>query len=116
MNPLPKEFLPLILVFAPLFSRPTWRSALVLLVGAILAPGKRTVSALLKVMGLKDEPHFQNYHCVLNRAVWSSGQASRLLLQQLVKVFVPDGVLSLFHQSRIGSNTSRLRTKSVKWV
>jgi hypothetical protein len=44
-------------------------------------------------MGLKDEPHFPNYHRVLNRAVWSSCQASRLLLQQLVKVFAPDGVL-----------------------
>lgn len=93
MNPLPKEFLPLLLVFAPLFSRPTWHSALVLLVGAILAPGKRTVSAILRVMGLKDEPHFQKYHRVLNRAVWSSCRASRLLLQQLVKVFAPDGVL-----------------------
>jgi hypothetical protein len=93
MNLLPKEFLPLILTFAPLFSKPVWESVLVLLVGAIVAPGKRTVSAILQVMGLHHEPHFQNYHRVLSRAVWSSRQASRLLLQQLVKVFAPDGVL-----------------------
>lgn len=93
MNLLPKEFLPLILTFAPLFSKPVWESAIVLLVGAILAPGKRTVSAILRVMGLQHEHHFQNYHRVLSRAVWSSLHASRLLCQQLVSVFAPDGVL-----------------------
>lgn len=93
MNLLPKEFLPLILTFAPLFSKPVWESAIVLLVGAILAPGKRTVSAILRVMGLQHEHHFQNYHRVLSRAVWSSRHASRLLLQQLVSVFAPGGVL-----------------------
>lgn len=92
MNLLPKEFLPFILTFAPLFSKPVWESALVLLVGAIVAPGKRTVSEILRVMGLHNAPHFQNYHRVLSRAVWSSRQASRLLLQ-LVKAFAPGGVL-----------------------
>ena len=93
MNLLPKEFLPIILAFATLFSKPVWESVLILLVGAILAPGKRTVSAVLRVMGLKDEPHFQNYHRVLNRAVWSSRQASRILLLQLVQCFAPSGLL-----------------------
>jgi hypothetical protein len=62
-------------------------------VGAILAPGKRTVSAVLQVMGLSQERHFQNYHRVLNRAIWSSRQASRILLTQLIAVFAPSGVL-----------------------
>jgi hypothetical protein len=93
MNLLSKELIPLILAFAPLFSKPVWQSALVLLVGAIAAPGKRTVSAILRVMGLQDEPHFQNYHRALSRAIWSSRQASRILLQQLVNGFAPSGVL-----------------------
>jgi hypothetical protein len=93
MNLLPKELIPWILVFAPLFSKPVWESALVLLVGAIVAPGKRTVSAILRAMGMEHDLHFQNYHRVLSRAIWSSRQASRLLLQQLVKVFAPEGVL-----------------------
>jgi len=93
MNLLPQEFVPLLLAFAPLFSQPVWKSAMVLLVGAILAPGKRTVSAVLRVMGLHQEQHFQTYHRVLSRAVWSSRQASRVLLQQLVGVFAPSDVL-----------------------
>jgi hypothetical protein len=64
-----------------LFSKPVCKSAIVLLVGSILAPGKRTVSAILRVMGLQHEHHFQNYHRVLSRAVWSSRHASRLLFQ-----------------------------------
>jgi hypothetical protein len=64
-----------------------------LLVGAIVAPGKQTVSAALQVMGMHSEPHFQNYHRVLSRAIWSSRQASRLLLQHWVSVFAPNGVL-----------------------
>jgi DDE superfamily endonuclease len=93
MNLLPKELIPWILAFAPLFSKPVWQSVLVLLVGAIVAPGKRTVSAILRVMGMQHESHFQNYHRVLNRAIWSSRQASQILLQQLVKVFAPTGTL-----------------------
>jgi hypothetical protein len=44
-------------------------------------------------MGLQEEKHFQNYHRVLNRAVWSSLAASRLLLRLLVTAFAPTGVL-----------------------
>lgn len=93
MNWLPIEFVGCILPFAALLSKQTWNSGLVLLVGAILAPGKRTVSAVLQVMGLSQERHFQNYHRVLNRAVWSSRQASLILLTQIIAAFAPSGVL-----------------------
>lgn len=93
MNLLPKEFVPLILLFAPLFSKPVWESAIVLLVGAMLAPGKRTVSAILRVMGLSQASYFQNYHRVLSRAVWSSLKASHILLLHLIAVFGPSGPL-----------------------
>jgi len=63
---LPKEFLTLLL-FAPLFSKRIWQRVLELVMGAILAPGKRTVSAILRVMGLHEQPHFQNYYRVLSR-------------------------------------------------
>jgi hypothetical protein len=95
MLTLPVEFTRLMMVFAPLFSWRVWQHAQVLLVGAILAPGKRTVTATLRVMGLSQTSHFQNYHRVLNRAVWSSRQASRLLLVLLVQTFAPCGPLVL---------------------
>jgi len=93
LQTLPAELLPLIVEFAPLFSKPVWEHAKVLLVGAILALGRRTVAACLRVMGLSQEKCFVNYHRVLNRARWSSLAASRILLRLLVSTFAPGGEL-----------------------
>ena len=93
MLTLPAELLSLLGVFAPLFSRPVWEHAQVLLVGAMLATGKRTVTACLRVMGLSHETRFVNYHRVLNRARWSALGASHILLRLLIMTFAPQGVL-----------------------
>jgi hypothetical protein len=93
MLSLPIAFSSVIGIFAPVFSRPVWQHVKVLLTGAVLAPGQRTVTAILRIMGLSAAPHFQTYHRVLNRAVWSPLHASRLLLRLLVAVFVPRGVV-----------------------
>ena len=93
MLTLPAELSPLIVEFAPLFSKPVWEHAQVLLVGAILAPGKRTVTACLRMMGLSQERDFVNYHRVLNRARWSPLAASYILLRLLVTCFAPAGEL-----------------------
>lgn len=89
MRNLPRAIIQVLRQFELLFSERVWEWAKILLVGAILAPGKRTVTAVLRVMGLHDERQFQNYHRVLNRAVWSPRAASRILLGLLVQVFVP---------------------------
>ena len=77
------------------FTLAVWQHAQVLLVGAILAHGQRTVTAVLRAMGLSNENHFVNYHRVLNRAVWSSPAISQTVLQLLVQVFAPSGTLVL---------------------
>jgi len=92
MPSLPVEMIVLLAPFAQLFSERVWLHAQVLVAGAILAPGKRTVSSCLRVMGLAWECHFTNYHRVLNRAKWSALQASKILLGVLVLVLVPPGV------------------------
>ena len=91
MFTLPPEFAVFVVAFEPLFSNCIWSQVHVLLIGAILAPGKRTVTAALRIMGLSAEKHFQNYHRVLNRAVWASLAVSRILLGLLVAAFVPRG-------------------------
>jgi hypothetical protein len=55
----------------------------------MLAPGERTVTGILRVMGLSGERQFQNYHRVLNRAKWASRALSGILLHLLVQMFVP---------------------------
>ncbi len=92
---MPSEYTTILTVFAVLYSRRVWQHAQILLLGAILAPGQRTVTAILRIMGLSAEKHFQNFHRVLNRAVWSSREASRLLLGMLVAAFAIRGPVVL---------------------
>jgi hypothetical protein len=93
MLTLPSEYLTLVLAFAPLFSKRIWNHVQTLLLGAILTPSQRTVTAVLRIMGLSQDKHFQNYHRLLNRAVWSSREISRVLLGLLVATFAPTGPL-----------------------
>lgn len=84
----------MILVLAPLAPRVSdrvWVHAQVILLGAILTPGPRTVTAALRAMGLAMARHFTNDHRVLNRATWSARQGSRMLLGVLITLLVPPG-------------------------
>ena len=89
MRDLPSAIIHVLRHFELAFSERVWEWAKVLLIGAILAPGTRTVTAALRVMGLSNETQFQNYHRVLNRDQWSSRHLSRILLRLLVRTFVP---------------------------
>ena len=91
MPHLPEEIIQVLAPFAPLFSDRVWLHAQVLLLGAILAPQARTVSAALRVMGLAMERHFTNDHRVLNRATWSTRHGSRMLLGMRITLLVPPG-------------------------
>ena len=93
MRTLPATMIRVLAPFAPLFSERVFRHVQILLAGAILAPGKRTVSSALRAMGLDGQKPFHRYHRVLSRARWSSKEASRVLLGLLVKAFVPEGPL-----------------------
>jgi DDE superfamily endonuclease len=85
----PKGIRHLVRKFEGVLSDRVWEWAKILLVGAILAPGERTVAAILRVMGLQNEQQFHKYHRVLKRARWSSRALSRMLLLLLVQMFVP---------------------------
>lgn len=83
--------------FAPCFyGVTTWAKAQVLLVGAILSPGKRVVTEALRVMGLGESEQFAQYHHVLSRAAWSPLELAQVLLKLLVKTFVPAGEVLVF--------------------
>ena len=66
-----------------------------LLTGAILAPGRRTVASVLRITSLARERRFVNYHRVLKRAAWCPRAAARLLTGLLVAAFVPAGPVVL---------------------
>jgi DDE superfamily endonuclease len=95
MPRLPTRFAAVILCFASLFSQRSWRHAEVLLIGAILVPGQRTITSILRITGLARERRFVNYHRVLNRAAWSGRAAARVLLGLLLDAFAPRGPVIL---------------------
>lgn len=94
--PLPPEISAVLRVFQKVFTAPTWSKVQVLLVGTLLARGRRTVAAALRQMGHGDDGHFSHYHHVLNRARWSRLRASRCLLRLVVSTFGRlDGLVEL---------------------
>ncbi len=95
MPTLPPALITLLAPFAPHLARRVWQHALVLVAGALLAPGRRTVCAALRAMGLSQTRHWTRYHRVLNRARWSSRALARVLLGLLVAAFAPEGPLGV---------------------
>src|SRR5919199_5720209 len=89
MDSLPVAIVQVLQPFEVVFSRRVWETTRGLVVGALLAPGQRTVAAILRVLGRHERAPFQNYHRVLNRACWSPRTLSRILLGLLVQAFVP---------------------------
>lgn len=87
-SPLPPRLLSRLAGLAEFFARPTWQNVLFLVAGAILAPGKRTVTAALRILGREQEDDWPIYHGVLNRAVWSSRAVAGWLLRRLVATFL----------------------------
>ena len=95
MRTLPATMIRALAPFAPLFSKSVWQHVQVLVAGAVLAPGRRTVSSALRAMGMDQHKQFHRYHRVLSRATRSSREASRILLRSLVRAFVAEGPLVL---------------------
>lgn len=91
MFSLPPEIQAVLFPFASLFSMLVWRNASILAIGAILCIGKRTVTSALRVMGLREEERFTNFHRVLNRAKWSTVQGAKILVGLLIAL-VPASV------------------------
>jgi hypothetical protein len=89
---LPASILPVLETFRPEFTPRTWARALTLILGTILARGRRTVAAALRQMGLHEAPDFSSYHQVFNRAAWSPRKLGRRLLSAAIVAFVPKGV------------------------
>src|SRR5580765_391882 len=87
---LPPPIIKVVHPFASVFRERTWDHAQILLLGASLAPAHRTVASVLRIMGLRHEPHFATYHHLLSRASWSSRRLSLVLLMLLLQAFVPD--------------------------
>src|SRR6185436_8194988 len=115
MSTPPLAIVPLMSVLTPFavaFTAPTFRHVLVLVSGAILASGRRTVAAALRAVGLGEERRFTTYHRVLKRDVWWAPVLSRLLLDLLVHTFLaPEAPFELV----VDGTLERRRGRKLAW-
>jgi hypothetical protein len=81
-------------VCAPVCSPPVWPHVQGLITGAVLAPGTRTMTAVLQIMGLSAAADVHTSPRVRNRAVWSPLHARRRRRRRFVAVCIPWGVVS----------------------
>lgn len=136
MNTLPASIVSLLEPFERMFSPRTWRKAQTLAIGAMLAPGKRTVTSALRVMGMGDRGDFSVYHQVLNRARWSPLKISRVLLMLLIDrldsgegplVFGMDDTVErrwgkriaakgIYHDAPRSSRSHFAKTTGIRWL
>ena len=77
--------------FAAALGEATWRRAFILVTGALLAQGRRTVTSALRAAGREGAPGFAGYHRVLSHARWSALAVAERLLALLVAAFVRVG-------------------------
>ena len=86
MHPLPPIIITTFAPFATIFLKTkTFNKALLLITGALLCRGGRTVCSALRVLGMKGEKRFDKYHRVLSRDNWSPFKGSKILLKQILK-------------------------------
>src|SRR6266568_6591783 len=113
---LPRPIISILAHFEPLFTAPTWKKVVILVVGTVLARGRRTVTAALRQMGRQMDPHFSGFHQVLNRARWSPLAVSRRLLQVLVQTFVrAGGTLEIVMDETLERRWGRKISKRGHW-
>jgi len=89
----PPVLVSLMEAFRGFFTAPVWDHVLVLVAGMVLTPGKRTVSAALRIMGLSQAGDFALYHHVLSQARWDSRAIAGKLLTMILDRFLPEGAL-----------------------
>lgn len=86
---LPKAMITILANFALLFSRPVYKNSVALLTAHFLCTGKRTITNLLRCLGLSYEKNFSKYHYVISKAKWSSFLSSKILFLLIINHLLP---------------------------
>jgi len=86
MPNLQNSILSVLTIFLPLFSKPTFNKFLLLFQAHILCKGRRTVTELLRRMGLRDAKNFSDYHSFFNKNRWSALDGAKILFLKLLSL------------------------------
>jgi hypothetical protein len=92
---LPACAMPVLTMFRPVFSTPTYHRFLVLVLAAILTTGRRTITNLLRTVQYQAPGHISSYHRVLSQRRWSTWALARTLVTFLLDSVLPPGPVLL---------------------
>jgi hypothetical protein len=87
--------IPVLRVFQPVFTTPTYHRFLVLMLAAVLTTGRRTVSNLVRTVRDKAPGHVSSYHRVFSQRRWSTWALARTLMIFLLDHVLPPGPVLL---------------------
>lgn len=102
---LPPEAQALVSVLAPHFTNPTYQRFSVLLVGALVTTGRRTVANLLRTLCHLAPGHPTDYRRVFSRAPWSGLALGCALMRFVVDHLLPDGPVRLVGDDTVDGHT-----------
>jgi hypothetical protein len=100
-DPIPQILRVWMQAFRSQFTIPSWEHVLVLIMGTVLAPGKRTISACLRMTGRAGTPRFSRYHQILNRARWNPEPPRVYRRVICLMIMRPYRVCSGLHEMRL---------------
>lgn len=86
VHDLPRAIINILMNFAPLFSRTVFLNICLLFKAHILSKGRRTITDMLRLLGLQDDRKFSKFHRIFYGAKWSGLQASQILFKLLYKL------------------------------
>src|SRR4051794_8101369 len=95
MASIANDALPVLSLFASVFTPATFARAQLLAVAAILTTGRRTISNLLRLVRPLSQGEDSSYHRVLSQAKWSGLRLASVLVRLLLKYFWTTGPITL---------------------
>lgn len=104
------EIISILAVFAPQFTRPTWKNSQILFLGAVLCRGARRVTSILRVMRLAKEKNYSKYHRVLSHTRWDGLVLSKILLGLFIALLLPSWPILI----AVDETLERRKVKKIK--
>jgi hypothetical protein len=101
------DALPILSLFAPAFTPPTFCRAQLLAIAAILTTGRRTISNLLRTLGHLAHGAPSSYHRVLSHARWSGLRLAALLTRLVLRRYWPAGTVTLAGDDTVTEHPGR---------
>jgi hypothetical protein len=98
---------PLLLAFSTTFTHPTFRRWLLLCVAAILTPGRRTITNVLRTVNVLVSGHPSSYHRVFSHRRWTLWGLGQSLARFILTHWVSEGSVSLVGDDTVAEHPGR---------